>query len=41
MEISTTQENNPIVQDVKKGKLRDFTYGSIPFNYGALPQTFV
>jgi len=40
MEIATTEEWTPIKQDVKKGKLRYFTYGDIPFNYGALPQTW-
>eukprot|EP01012_Entosiphon_sulcatum_P011974 TRINITY_DN17452_c0_g1_i1.p1 TRINITY_DN17452_c0_g1~~TRINITY_DN17452_c0_g1_i1.p1 ORF type:complete len:274 (-),score=55.22 TRINITY_DN17452_c0_g1_i1:74-868(-) len=40
LEVSTKLEHNPIKQDVKKGKLRDFTYGDIPFNYGMLPQTF-
>uniref|UniRef100_A0A7S1J013 inorganic diphosphatase n=2 Tax=Eutreptiella gymnastica TaxID=73025 RepID=A0A7S1J013_9EUGL len=44
MEISTKVEHNPIRQDVKKGKLRYFTYdmgtNGIPFNYGMLPQTF-
>ena len=40
MEVSTTSEHNPIAQDIKKGKLRHFTYGDIPFNYGCLPQTW-
>jgi hypothetical protein len=40
MEINTKVEFHPIVQDVKNGKLREFTYGNSPFNYGALPQTF-
>jgi len=40
MEISTKEADNPIKQDIKKGKLRYFTYGDIPFNYGAIPQTF-
>lgn len=40
MEICTTEPLNPIKQDVKKGKLRFFGYGDIPFNYGALPQTW-
>jgi len=40
MEVATTEKNNPIKQDVKKGKLRFFTYGDIPFNYGCLPQTW-
>ena len=39
MEISTTLPNNPIVQDKKKGKLRDY-HGPIFWNYGAIPQTW-
>eukprot|EP00455_Lapot_gusevi_P039927 TRINITY_DN4494_c0_g1_i1.p1 TRINITY_DN4494_c0_g1~~TRINITY_DN4494_c0_g1_i1.p1 ORF type:complete len:264 (-),score=47.93 TRINITY_DN4494_c0_g1_i1:135-926(-) len=40
MEIATKEKDNPIKQDVKKGQLRFFKAGDIPFNYGALPQTF-
>jgi inorganic pyrophosphatase len=42
MEINKQKANNPIVQDIKKGKPRELTYGGagIPFNYGALPQTW-
>ncbi|KAF0975530.1 hypothetical protein FDP41_005524 [Naegleria fowleri] len=44
MEVNTKEEHNPIIQDEKKGKLREFTYrvdkGGIPFNYGMLPQTW-
>ncbi|KAL9647681.1 hypothetical protein ABK040_015170 [Willaertia magna] len=44
MEVNTKEEFNPILQDVKKGKLREFTYridkGGMPFNYGLLPQTW-
>jgi inorganic pyrophosphatase len=40
MEICTTEASTPIRQDVKKGKLRFFGYGDIPFNYGAFPQTW-
>lgn len=40
MEVATKVEQNPLKQDVKKGKLRYFTYGDIPFNYGCLPQTW-
>jgi inorganic pyrophosphatase len=29
---------NPIKQDVKNGKLREYNYGDMVFNYGALPQ---
>jgi len=39
-EIATKEAGNPIKQDVKKGSLRSFTYGDIPFNYGCLPQTW-
>jgi len=39
MEISTKEENNPIKQDMKKGKLR-YYHGPIFWNYGALPQTW-
>jgi len=39
MEISTKEESNPIAQDIKKGKLRDY-HGPIFWNYGALPQTW-
>ncbi|EFC35833.1 predicted protein [Naegleria gruberi] len=44
MEVNTKEQFNPIIQDEKKGKLREFTYrldaGGIPFNYGMLPQTW-
>lgn len=40
MEIATKEKGNPIKQDVKKGALRHFKYGNLPFNYGALPQTY-
>ncbi len=40
MEINKQKAFNPIVQDIKKGVLRKFTYGDIPFNYGAIPQTW-
>lgn len=39
MEVATKEENNPIAQDVKKGKLRDY-HGPIFWNYGCLPQTW-
>eukprot|EP00545_Synedropsis_sp_CCMP1620_P003458 CAMPEP_0119012414 /NCGR_PEP_ID=MMETSP1176-20130426/6712_1 /TAXON_ID=265551 /ORGANISM="Synedropsis recta cf, Strain CCMP1620" /LENGTH=270 /DNA_ID=CAMNT_0006965369 /DNA_START=83 /DNA_END=895 /DNA_ORIENTATION=- len=39
MEVSTKEEKNPIAQDVKKGKLRDY-HGPIFWNYGCLPQTW-
>jgi len=40
MEIATKEPFSPIKQDVKNGQLREFTYGNIPFNYGAIPQTW-
>ena len=33
MEVATKEENNPIAQDMKKGKLRDY-HGPIFWNYG-------
>jgi inorganic pyrophosphatase len=39
MEVATKEENNPIAQDVKKGKLRDY-HGPIFWNYGMFPQTW-
>jgi len=39
MEVATKEENNPIAQDEKKGKLRDY-HGPIFWNYGCIPQTW-
>jgi len=39
MEVNTKEPGNPIAQDVKKGKLRDY-HGPIFWNYGMLPQTW-
>ena len=39
MEVATKEKSNPIAQDVKKGKLRDY-HGPIFWNYGCLPQTW-
>lgn len=39
MEVATKEANNPIAQDMKKGKLRDY-HGPIFWNYGCLPQTW-
>jgi inorganic pyrophosphatase len=39
MEVATKEESNPIAQDMKKGKLRDY-HGPIFWNYGMLPQTW-
>merc|ERR1719410_667316 len=38
-EVSTKEEGNPIAQDVKKGKLREY-HGPIFWNYGMFPQTW-
>lgn len=39
MEVATKEEQNPIAQDIKKGKLRDY-HGPIFWNYGCIPQTW-
>jgi inorganic pyrophosphatase len=39
MELATKEANNPIKQDMKKGKLRFYPY-NIHWNYGMLPQTW-
>jgi inorganic pyrophosphatase len=39
-EIATNEPGNPIKQDVKKGKLREFQKGDVYFNYGCLPRTW-
>jgi len=39
LEISTAIPLNPILHDIKKGKLR-YIHWSYPCNYGALPQTW-
>jgi inorganic pyrophosphatase len=39
MEVATKEAFNPIAQDIKKGKLRDY-HGPIFWNYGCLPQTW-
>lgn len=39
MEVATKEAKNPIAQDVKKGKLRDY-HGPIFWNYGMFPQTW-
>jgi len=39
MEVAIKEANNPIAQDEKKGKLRDY-HGPIFWNYGMLPQTW-
>uniref|UniRef100_A0A7S2JFP5 inorganic diphosphatase n=1 Tax=Zooxanthella nutricula TaxID=1333877 RepID=A0A7S2JFP5_9DINO len=39
MEVATKEVNNPIAQDMKKGKVREY-HGPIFWNYGLLPQTW-
>jgi inorganic pyrophosphatase len=39
-EIATGEPLNPIKQDTKNGKLREYKYGDMLFNYGAFPQTW-
>lgn len=39
MEVATKEELNPILQDTKKGKLRDYAL-DINWNYGMIPQTW-
>mmetsp|Transcript_16622 Transcript_16622/g.52319 ORF Transcript_16622/g.52319 Transcript_16622/m.52319 type:complete len:273 (+) Transcript_16622:71-889(+) len=39
MEVAIKEAKNPIAQDVKKGKLRDY-HGPIFWNYGMIPQTW-
>jgi inorganic pyrophosphatase len=39
MEIATKEDHNPIKQDIKKEKLRQYPFSSL-VNYGALPQTW-
>lgn len=38
-QVATKEAQNPIAQDVKKGKLRDY-HGPIFWNYGMFPQTW-
>uniref|UniRef100_M4BYR5 inorganic diphosphatase n=1 Tax=Hyaloperonospora arabidopsidis (strain Emoy2) TaxID=559515 RepID=M4BYR5_HYAAE len=40
MEIATGEPFNPIKQDTKNGKLREYGWGEMMFNYGAMPQTW-
>jgi len=39
-EINTKLKNNPILQDTINGKPREYLYGDMLFNYGAIPQTW-
>ena len=38
MEMSKTEGLNPIMQDIKDGRPRYYSYGVPFFNYGFLPQ---
>ena len=40
MEVSKTETGNPIMQDIKNGKPRYYSYGIPFFNYGLIPQTW-
>ena len=37
-EIATGEPFNPIKQDTKNGKLREYNWGDMLFNYGCFPQ---
>ena len=39
-EINTKTNNNPIIQDEINGNPREYIYGDMLFNYGAIPQTW-
>ena len=39
-EIQTKIDKNPIIQDKIDGKPREYLYGDMLFNYGAIPQTW-
>lgn len=39
-EISAKLPDNPILQDIVDGKLREYKYGDSLINYGAIPQTW-
>ena len=40
MEINTKHKHNPIIQDQIDGKPREYIWGDMIFNYGAIPQTW-
>ncbi|VVU95386.1 Inorganic pyrophosphatase [seawater metagenome] len=40
MEINKELDYNPIKQDISNGKLREYKWGDMMFNYGAFPQTW-
>lgn len=39
-EINTNKKYNPIKQDIKNNKLREYSWGDVYFNYGCFPQTW-
>jgi inorganic pyrophosphatase len=39
LEVATKEHANPVAQDTKKGKLREYPF-AINWNYGLIPQTF-
>lgn len=39
-EIATGEAYNSIKQDIRNGVLREYTWGEMLFNYGAIPQTW-
>jgi len=39
-EVATGEAFNPIKQDTRHGRLREFQLGDLAFNYGAFPQTW-
>lgn len=40
MEVATKEQYNPIAQDIKKGKLRDY-HGPIFWNYGTFASWYI
>ena len=40
MEINVKKEYNPIIQDISDNKPREYVWGDMMFNYGAIPQTW-
>jgi 3'-phosphoadenosine 5'-phosphosulfate synthase len=40
MEVNKDMPGNPIVQDIKDGQPRYYTFGTTFFNYGLVPQTW-
>jgi inorganic pyrophosphatase len=40
MEINVENDYNPIIQDIENSKPREYVWGDMMFNYGAIPQTW-